>query len=70
MISSDEANRGNQVSRRSTWKNQSSHPLENVISPLDFGIQTKSKMRSIVVFSAFISSIEPKNVKEALKYAD
>ncbi|XP_075079784.1 uncharacterized protein LOC142165038 [Nicotiana tabacum] len=37
------------------WKHKSSHPLDNIITPLD---------------SAFLSQIESKNIKEALKDAD
>lgn len=55
---------------RSGWKHSSSHPLENLISPLNFGIQTRSKTRNLVAFSAFISTIEPKNVKESLMNVD
>ena len=44
----------------------SSHPLDNLISPLNSGIHTRSKTRKLAAFPALISSIEPKNVKEAL----
>ncbi|XP_070047490.1 uncharacterized protein [Nicotiana tomentosiformis] len=54
----------------SNWKHKSSHPLENVITPLDSGIQTRSKAINAFVFSAFLSQIEPKNIKEALKDVD
>ena len=37
---------------------------------MNSGIHTRSKTRNLVAFSAFISSIEPKNVKEALGDAD
>ena len=60
----------NQSSPRSGWKHSSSHPLDNLISPLNSGIHTRSKTRNLVAFSAFISSIEPKTVKEALGDAD
>ena len=60
----------NQSAPRSGWKHSSSHPLDNLISPLNSRIHTKSKTRNLVAFSAFISSIEPKNVKEALGNAD
>ena len=60
----------NQYAAKSGWKHSSSHPLDNLISPLNSGIQTRSKTRNLVAFSAFISSIEPKNVKEALGDAD
>ena len=62
----EHADQLNQSSPRSGWKHSSSHPLDNLISPLDSGIHTRSKTRNLVAFSAFISSIEPKNVKEAL----
>ncbi|XP_069148230.1 uncharacterized protein [Solanum lycopersicum] len=60
----------NQSALRPGWKHSSSHPLDNLIYPLNFGIHTRSKTRNLVAFSAFISSIEPKNVKEALGDAD
>ena len=56
----------NQYAPRSGWKHSSSHPLDNLISLLNSGIHTRLKTRNLVAFSAFISSIEPKNVKEAL----
>ncbi|XP_070048981.1 uncharacterized mitochondrial protein AtMg00820-like [Nicotiana tomentosiformis] len=54
----------------SNWKHKSSHPLQNVITPLDSGIQTKSKSRNSLAFLTFLSQIEPKNIKKALKDAD
>ncbi|XP_070043166.1 uncharacterized protein [Nicotiana tomentosiformis] len=54
----------------SNWKHKSSHPLENVIYPLNSGIQTRSKSRNALAFSSFLSQIEPKNIKEALKDDD
>ena len=41
------------------WKYRSSHPLENLISLLNCEMQTRSKIRNIVAFSAFISNIGP-----------
>ncbi|XP_070013983.1 uncharacterized protein [Nicotiana sylvestris] len=54
----------------SNWKHKSSHHLQNIITPLDLGIQTRSKARNSLAFSAFLSQIDPKNIKEALKDAD
>ncbi|XP_070046190.1 uncharacterized protein [Nicotiana tomentosiformis] len=54
----------------SNWKHKCSHPLQNVITHLDSGTQTRSKTRSMFDFSAFLSQIEPKNIKKALKDAD
>ncbi|XP_075104577.1 uncharacterized protein LOC142178612 [Nicotiana tabacum] len=52
------------------WKHKSSHPLDNIITPLDSGVQTRSKARNSLAFSTFLSQIEPKNIKEVLKDAD
>ncbi|XP_075080559.1 uncharacterized protein LOC142166047 [Nicotiana tabacum] len=38
--------------RVSNWKHKSSHPLQNVITPLDSGTQTRSKSRNSLSFSA------------------
>ncbi|XP_070056349.1 uncharacterized mitochondrial protein AtMg00820-like [Nicotiana tomentosiformis] len=54
----------------SNWKHKSSHPIHNVITPLDSGIQTRSKSRNSLAFSAFVSQIKPKHIKETLKDAD
>nr|XP_016508972.1 PREDICTED: uncharacterized protein LOC107826499 [Nicotiana tabacum] len=54
----------------SNWRHQSSHPMDNIITPLDSGVQTRSRVRNSFVFSAFFSQIEPKNIMEALKDAD
>ena len=60
----------NKSALRLGWKHSSSHPLDNLISPLNFEIHTRSKGRNLVALSTFISSIERKNVKEALGDAD
>ena len=52
------------------WKHESSHLLDNLISPLDSGIQTRSKACNLVAYSAFISVKESKSIKEALKDLD
>ncbi|XP_070017598.1 uncharacterized protein [Nicotiana sylvestris] len=54
----------------STWKHKSSYPFNNIITPIDSGVQTMSKARYSLAFSAFLSQIKPKNIKEALKDAD
>ncbi|XP_070021976.1 uncharacterized protein [Nicotiana sylvestris] len=54
----------------SNWKHKRSYPLQNIITPLDSGIQIRSKTRKSLSFSAFLSQIEPKNIKEALKDTD
>nr|XP_033513971.1 uncharacterized protein LOC117278600 [Nicotiana tomentosiformis] len=52
------------------WKHKISHPLDNIIILLDSGIQTMSKTRNSLAFSVFLSQIEPKDIKEALKDVD
>ena len=49
-----------------SWKHQSSHPLQNILTPLNSSISTRSKLWSVCAFSAYVSLIEPKNIKEAL----
>lgn len=56
--------------RVSRWKHQSSYPMDNLVSPLYFGIQTRSKTKTLIACRALLSSIEPKNIREALKEAD
>jgi len=52
------------------WKHQSSHPLDQILSDLDIGVQTRSKRKNFYTFYAFLSNIEPKNVNEALTDSD
>ncbi|KAI3808433.1 hypothetical protein L1987_24384 [Smallanthus sonchifolius] len=44
------------------------HPTENIIGPLNVGVQTRSAIEAINdgLFTCFISQIEPKNIKAAL----
>jgi len=48
------------------WKYQSSHPLDQILSDINTGVQTRSKPKNYCAFYAFLSTIEPKNVNEAL----
>ena len=59
--------RQKEITRKSGWKHKSSNPLDNIISPLDLGIQTRSKAHNLVAYSSFISLKEPKSIKEDLK---
>ena len=52
------------------WKHQSSHPLDQILSDLNTGVQTRSKLRNFCAFYAFLSNFEPKNVNEALADSD
>lgn len=52
------------------WKHQSSHPLDQIMSNIDTGVQTRSKLGNFCAFYAFLSNIEPKNVHEALADSD
>ena len=44
----------------------SQHPPENIISDLNKGRQTRSSLKTCA-FSAFVSLVEPKDVKEAIQ---
>ncbi|XP_070018311.1 uncharacterized protein [Nicotiana sylvestris] len=37
------------------WKHKSFHSLDNIITPLDSGVQTRSKARNSLAFSTFLS---------------
>ncbi|KAI3821387.1 hypothetical protein L1987_08954 [Smallanthus sonchifolius] len=47
------------------------HPLENIISQVQQGVQTRSKTReaNICLYSCFLSQVEPKKIDEALKHS-
>ncbi|XP_070008199.1 uncharacterized protein [Nicotiana sylvestris] len=51
-------------------KYQSSHPIENIITDPTSGEKTRSQLKNLCAFDAFLSLIEPKNVVEALEDAD
>lgn len=68
--SDSDADREEEITRKSKWKHQYSDPLDNLISPLDSGIQARTKSRNLVAYSKFIPSIKPKNIKEAMKDPD
>ena len=48
------------------------HPLNQVIGNLNAGVQTLSatNIQNDCHFSAFISMVEPKSIKEALEHSD
>ena len=48
------------------WKLYRSHPLDQILIDLNYGVQTRSKLKNFCAFYAFLSNIEPKNVYEAL----
>jgi len=53
-----------------TWKYQKSHPLDQILTDLNSGVQTRSRLKSFCAFYAFLSLIKPKNVYEALTDSD
>jgi len=52
------------------WKHQSSHPLDQILSDINTGVQTRSKIKNFCAFYAFLFNVEPKNVHEALEDSD
>jgi len=52
------------------WKQHSSPPLDQIISDINTGVQTKSKRRNFCAFYVFLSNIESKNVHEVLVDSD
>lgn len=61
--------RGNQLVVK-PYKYQSSHPIENIITDPTSGIKTRSSLKNLCTFDAFLSLIKPKTVAEALQDAD
>ena len=53
-----------------SWKHHSSHPLDQILSDINTGVQTRSKLKNFCAFYAFLSNIEPKSVNEALADSD
>jgi len=51
-------------------KHQSSYPLDQIMSHINTGVQTRSKLRNSCAFYVFLSNIELKNVYEALVDSD
>jgi len=45
-------------------------PLDQILSDLNTGVQTRSKRKNFCTFYAFLSNIEPKIVDEALADSD
>ncbi|XP_070017619.1 uncharacterized protein [Nicotiana sylvestris] len=50
-------------------KYQSSHPIENIITDPTSGVKTRSQLKNLCIFYAFLSLIELKNLVEALQDA-
>jgi len=53
-----------------TWKHKKSHPLDQILIDLNFGVQIRSRLKNFCACYAFLSHIEPKNVYEALIDSD
>ena len=41
-------------------KDYRSHPLDKILTDLNFGVQTRSRLKNFCAFYAFLSNIEPK----------
>ncbi|KAK9723638.1 hypothetical protein RND81_05G014700 [Saponaria officinalis] len=52
------------------WKHQSSHPLDNILTNIKSGIQTRKSLHNFCSFHSFLSTMEPSNIKAALTDAD
>lgn len=52
------------------YKYKSFHPIENIITDPTSGIKTRSLLKNLCAFDAFLSLIELKNIVEALQDTD
>ena len=65
----DVTNQGADTSKRK-FKYSSSHSLKDIISDPTSSVQTRSKLKDLCAFHAFVSLVEPKKVDEALQEPD
>jgi len=68
-IVSEPGSPNNQVEDRPvprSWKHHKSHPLDQILTDLNSGVQTRSRLKNFCAFYAFLSLMEAKNVYEAL----
>ena len=50
------------------WRTSIYHPLDNIISDISKGVTTRHSLKDVCNNMAFVSLIEPKNLKEAIIY--
>ena len=53
-----------------SWKHKKSHPLDKILTDLNSGVQTRSRLKNFCAFYAFLSLMEPKNIYETLTDSD
>ena len=49
---------------------QKDHPVDNIIGDIHRGVTTHSRMANFCEHYSFVSSVEPRNINEALQDAD
>jgi len=67
---SDQSNASNQVQVLQLTNVARDHPLDSIIGDISRGAQTSTRLASFCEYFSFVSSIEPKNIDEALKDVD
>ena len=67
---SDQSNANNQVQVLQPTNVARDHPLDTIIGDISRGVQTRSRLASFCEHFSFVSSIEPKNIDEALRDVD
>ena len=66
----DQASASNQVPILQPTNIARDHPLDTIIGDISRGVQTRSRLASFCKHFLFVSSIEPKQIDEALKDVD
>ena len=60
----------NQGPKPRKFKHASSHSAQDILSDPSSGVQTRSRLKNLCAFYAFVSLVEPKTPAEALKDSD
>jgi hypothetical protein len=66
----DQSNESNQVQVLQPTNVARDHPLDSIIGDISRGVQIRSQLVSFCEHFSFVSSIEPKEIDEALKDVD
>ena len=68
--SNDQPSESNQVQQLQPTNVARDYPLDSITGDISRGVQTRSKLALFYEYFSFVSFIEPKKIKEALRDVD